>query len=84
MSPVGKLDAAARHALPRSDFALPGKGAGKDGKGSGAYPIPDKGYAEAALSRVAANGTSSEKRAVRAHVAAKFPGMVRPKTVPTQ
>jgi hypothetical protein len=34
---MGKLDAAQRKALPKSDFGLPGKKA---------YPMPDKGHAK--------------------------------------
>lgn len=63
--------------MPKSDFALPGKGEGPKGAGSGSYPIPDKGHAMAALSRVSANGTPAEKAAVRAKVHAKFPGIGR-------
>ena len=36
------LNAAERRALPDSDFALPGKGKGPEGKQAGSYPIPDK------------------------------------------
>jgi len=68
-----KLTAAVRQALPKSDFALPGKGDGPKGAGSGSYPIPDEGHARAALSRVSANGTPAEKSEVRAKVHAKYP-----------
>lgn len=71
----GKLDAAERNKLPSKDFALPGKGAGKEGKGSGSYPIPDASHARNALSRVSANGTSAEKAEVRKKVHEKFPGI---------
>lgn len=69
------LKAADRKRLPSSSFALPGKGEGKSGKGSGSYPIPDVSHARNALSRVAQNGTSAEKAQVRAKVKAKFPGI---------
>lgn len=59
--------------MPSSDFALPGKGAGRYGKGSGAYPINDASHARNALSRVSANGSSAEKAKVRAAVHRKFP-----------
>jgi hypothetical protein len=72
---MAKLDANERQALPSKDFALPGKGKGPDGKGSGSYPIEDKNHARAALSRVSANGTPAEKAKVRAKVKAKYPGM---------
>lgn len=73
--PMGKLDAKERQSMPKSDFALPGKGEGPKGAGAGSYPIPDKGHAMAALSRVSANGTSEEKAEVRKKVHDKFPGM---------
>lgn len=72
---MAKLNMAARKRLPSSSFALPGKGEGKSGKGSGSYPIPDASHARNALSRVAQHGSSSEKAAVRAKVKAKFPNI---------
>jgi hypothetical protein len=72
---MSKLDSAQRNALPRSEFALPGRGKGSQGKGSGSYPIPDKGHARVALSRVSANGTPAEKAIVRRKVKVKFPGI---------
>jgi hypothetical protein len=69
------LKAAQRRRLPSSAFALPGKGEGKSGKGSGSYPIPDASHARNALSRVAQFGSSSEKAQVRAKVKAKFPNI---------
>jgi hypothetical protein len=61
MKDKGHLTAAGRRSLPSSDFALPGKGSGPEGKGSGSYPIPDEGHARAA--------------AIKRKVKAKFPGM---------
>lgn len=72
---MGKLNAAKRRALPASDFALPGKGKGPEGKGSGSYPIPDASHARNALARVSGNGTPAEKKAVRAKVDAKYPAL---------
>lgn len=69
---MAKLNMAQRKKLPSSSFALPGKGEGKSGKGSGSYPIPDRGHAKAALSRVAQHGTPAEKATVKAKVRAKF------------
>ena len=69
------LKAAQRNKLKSSQFALPGKGEGPKGKGSGSYPIPDRNHAKAALSMVAQHGSSAEKATVRSKVAAKFPGM---------
>lgn len=69
---MSKLNAAARKRLPSSDFALPGKGKGPEGKGSGSYPIPDKNHARLALSR--SSGKSEHSTVVR-RVASKFPGI---------
>jgi hypothetical protein len=69
------LTTKARKKLPASSFALPGKGEGSAGKGAGSYPIPDKGHARNALSRVSQHGSSEEKARVRAKVKAKFPGI---------
>lgn len=68
----GKLSMAQRKALPSTSFALPGKGKGPSGKGSGSYPIPDASHARNALAR--ASGKPVEA-AVRAKVHAKFPGI---------
>jgi hypothetical protein len=67
------LTAHERQAMPKSDFALPGKGEGPKGAGAGSYPIPDEGHARAALSRVSANGSTEEKSKVRAAVERKYP-----------
>ena len=69
------LSSKKRQSLPKSSFALPGKGEGPSGKGSGSYPIPDASHARNALSRVAQNGTPAEKATVRAKVAKKFPNI---------
>ena len=60
---------------------LTGKKRSKLGKGSFAlpsqrkYPIHDISHARNALSRVAANGTPAEKKAVRAAVREKYPSI---------
>jgi len=69
---LAKLDMAARKRLPSKDFALPGKGTGKSGKGSGSYPIPDKSHARNALARSSGKPVAA---AVRAKVKAKFPSI---------
>lgn len=69
------LSAAARRAMPRSDFALPGKGSGPEGKGAGSYPIPNASHARNALARVSQHGSSEEKAEVRSAVKRKFPGI---------
>jgi hypothetical protein len=67
------LTAKERRKLPSSDFALPGRGKGPEGKGSGSYPIPDAKHARAALSMVSRYGSPAEKAKVRAKVHQKFP-----------
>jgi len=69
------LSAAARQALPSSDFALPGKGEGPKGAGAGSYPIPDRSHARNALARVSQFGSEDQKARVRAKVRRKFPGI---------
>lgn len=61
-----KLSAAERDNLPDSAFAIPET---RD------YPIHDETHARNALSRVAQNGTDSEKKRVRAAVRKKYPGI---------
>ena len=65
---MGKLSAAQRKNLAKSQFAIPSKE-----PGSGSYPIPDKSHARNALARVSQHGTSEEKATVRAKVKKKFP-----------
>ena len=69
------LRMAQRKRLPKSDFALPGKGEGPSGKGAGSYPIPNASHARNALARVSQHGTPAEKATVRAKVRRKFPGI---------
>jgi hypothetical protein len=69
---MAKLSSGQRKRLPSSSFALPGKGEGPQGKGSGSYPIPDKSHARNALARSAGKPVAA---AVRAKVKAKFPGI---------
>ncbi len=66
---MARLSAGARQALPKSDFARPGKGKGPKGAGSGSYPIPDKNHAQKALQ------LSGDAPDVVAKVRAKFPGL---------
>ncbi len=73
------LSASERRALPDSDFALPGKGEGPQGKQAGSYPIPDESHARTALSMVAQHGTEEEKAKVRAAVKKKFPNIEQEK-----
>jgi hypothetical protein len=69
------LSSKRRQSLKSSQFALPGKGEGKGGKGAGSYPIPDESHARNALARVSQFGSSAEKATVRAKVSAKYPGI---------
>ena len=64
---MGKLNAAKRKALPKSDFAVPGKA-----PKSGSYPIPDKVHAKNALARSSGKPVAAK---VRAAVHAKFPSI---------
>lgn len=73
---MAKLNMKARKKLPSSSFALPGKGSGPSGKGSGSYPIPDASHARNALAR--ASGKPVEAT-VRAKVKAKFPNIGKAK-----
>lgn len=69
----GRLSAHERQELPKSDFALPGRGSGPKGAGAGSYPIPDESHARNALARVSQHGSAQEKAAVRQKVHQKFP-----------
>jgi hypothetical protein len=69
---MAKLTAKTRQSLPKSSFALPGKGKGPKGAGSGSYPIPDASHARNALARSSGKPVAA---AVRAKVKAKFPGI---------
>lgn len=60
---MAKLTAETRNAIPKGDFALPGR----------RYPIEDASHARNALSRVSANGSPAEKAKVRSEVHAKYP-----------
>lgn len=71
----GRLTAKSRQSMPKSDFALPGKGEGPKGAGAGSYPIPDASHARNALARVSQHGSSAEKAKVRAAVHRKFSGI---------
>ncbi len=69
---MGKLTASKRQGLPKSDFALPGKGKGPKGAGSGSYPIPDRSHAVNALARSSGKPVAG---AVRRKVEQKYPGL---------
>jgi hypothetical protein len=69
------LSAKQRQRMKSSQFALPGKGEGPKGAGSGSYPIPDQAHARAALSRAAQHASPSEQATIKRKVAAKFPGI---------
>jgi hypothetical protein len=62
---MAKLTAKGRSRVKASNFALPGR----------RYPIHDRTHARAALSMVARHGTPAQKKAVRAKVARKYPGI---------
>lgn len=62
---MAKLTSAARNALPKSTFALPGQRK---------YPLNNASHARNALSRAGAIGGSTESK-VRAAVHRKFPNI---------
>jgi hypothetical protein len=64
-----------REKLPSKDFALPGKGTGKGGKGPGSYPIDTKARARNALSRGAQNASAGQQAEIKKKVAAKYPSI---------
>ena len=68
-----KLSYKERQGLSKSQFALPGKGEGPEGKQGGSYPIPDESHARNALARVSQHGSEAEKRKVKSAVSKKFP-----------
>ena len=72
---MAELTTKGRQKLRPTQFALPGKGEGPKGKGSGSYPIPDASHARNALARVSQHGSPEEKAKVRAAVKKKFPGI---------
>ena len=60
-----KLTDKARKAIPKKNFALPGR----------RYPIEDPNHARNALARVSQHGTPQEKAEVRAKVHEKYPSI---------
>jgi hypothetical protein len=66
------LSAADRRKLPDSDFALPGKGEGTEGKQAGSYPINDEEHARLALATVKKYDPEDEAE-VRKKVHDKYP-----------
>lgn len=73
MAKGGHITAAERHALPKSEFALPGHATGPGGKGAGSYPIDTPGRARSALSRASANASPAQESRIRAAVHRKYP-----------
>lgn len=72
---MAKLKAAARKALPVSDFAVPQKAKTASGKAKpGSYPIPDKSHARNALARSSGKPVAAQ---VRAKVEKKYPGLAK-------
>jgi hypothetical protein len=69
------LSAAERRSKPSSDFALPGKGTGPEGKGSGSYLIDTKKRARNALARGAQHASGGELATIKRKVKARFPSI---------
>lgn len=72
---MARITTEERKKLPSRDFALPGKGTGKSGKGPGSYPIDTAGRARNALSRGAQNASPAEQATIKRKVKAKYPGI---------
>lgn len=69
------ISMAKREKLPSKDFALPGKGSGKGGKGPGSYPIDTKARARNALARGAQNASPAQQKEIKEKVERKFPSI---------
>jgi hypothetical protein len=70
---MAKLTSSQRRAIPKSDFAVPGKASTPQGKAkSGSFPIPDANHARNALARASGKPVAGQ---VRAAVKAKFPNI---------
>ena len=61
----GHITAAERHALPASEFGLPGEH----------YPLDTKARARSALSRASANATPAQQKTIRAKVHREYPSI---------
>jgi len=66
---MAKLITKGRKQIKTENFALPGR----------RYPINDKNHAINALARVEQNGTSEEKKKVKAKVYKKYPSLKKKK-----
>lgn len=62
---MAKLTTKSRKALPKQDFAAPGR----------SYPIPDQNHARLALAMVSRYGSPQQQAEVRAAVKKKYPGI---------
>lgn len=63
---MARLTTTQRKALPKSDFGLPGKGAGPKGTGAGSYPMEDKQHAAAAKGFASRFATPAQKAKIDA------------------
>ncbi|MGA2412381.1 MAG: hypothetical protein ABSG46_18600 [Candidatus Binataceae bacterium] len=71
----GHLTAGERQHMPKSEFALPGKGEGPKGAGAGSYPIDTEARARNALARGAQHAGPSELATIKRKVHSKYPGI---------
>ena len=71
----GHLTAASRQSMPKSEFALPGKGEGPKGAGAGSYPIDTEARARNALARGAQHASPAELATIKRKVHSKYPGI---------
>lgn len=79
---MGKMTAAQRRSLPKSDFALPGRiHTGPSGKKitKGAEPIQSRGQARTALTVGMRGQSPATKSKIRRAVDRKYPGMAKPR-----
>ena len=63
---MGKLTAAQRKKIPKSQMGLPGKATKKGGAVSGSYPMPDKAHARAAKSFAARYASPAQRARIDA------------------
>jgi hypothetical protein len=64
---MAKLNAAARRAVPKSEFGVPSKA-----PASGSYPMPDRSHAVNAMARASGKPVEAQIRAKAHHL---YPGL---------
>jgi hypothetical protein len=74
---MARITSKQRQKLPSKEFALPGQGTGKGGKGPGSYPIDTPGRARNALARGAQHASPGQLKTIRSKVKQRFPGITQ-------